>query len=57
MTVLKKLATTCLLLAMALTLTSCEPNVYASVGYSSWGGGYNSGGLGGSISVGGRICC
>ena len=44
-----------LLVAMALALTSCEPNVYGSVGYSSWPG--HGGGMGGSISVGGRICC
>lgn len=41
-----------LLVVVALSLSGCEqPQVYGSVGYSSWGGG----GLGGSISVGGRI--
>ena len=44
-----------ILVLMAISLTSCDPNVYASVGYSSWGG--YGGGLGGSISVGGKICC
>jgi hypothetical protein len=46
-----------ILLLMAISLTSCDPNVYASVGYSSWGGYGGGGGLGGSVSVGGRICC
>jgi len=41
-----------LLVVLALSLTGCEqPQVYGSVGFSSWG----SGGLGGSVSVGGRI--
>ena len=40
------------LIALALSVSGCEqPQVYGSVGYSSWGGG----GLGGSISIGGRI--
>ena len=51
----QKLLRVVVLLGMAVALTSCEPNVYASVGYSSWGG--HNGGLGGSISVGGRVCC
>ena len=41
-----------ILIGLALSVSGCEqPQVYGSVGYSSWGGG----GLGGSISVGGRI--
>ena len=49
-----------LVLAIAATLASCEePQVYGSVGYSSYsGGGYygrGGGGYGGSIRVGGRI--
>jgi len=41
-----------LLIVLALSVSGCEqPQVYGSVGYSSWG----RGGLGGSISVGGRI--
>ncbi len=44
-----------LLLALSGLLSSCEPpRVYGSVGYSSWSGGYG-GGMGTSISVGGRI--
>jgi len=48
-----------LAIAMAGFLTSCEPpQVYGSVGYSTYsGGGYYGGGprYGTSISVGGRI--
>ena len=43
---------------LTLGLSSCEPpKVYASVGYSSYGGGYGHphGGMGGSVRVGGRI--
>lgn len=48
-----------LLATIALTLSGCEdPQVYGSVGFSSYsGGGYYRGGpsMGGSISIGGRI--
>ena len=49
-----------LVLAIAATLASCEePQVYGSVGYSSYSGGGDycrgGGGYGGSIRVGGRI--
>ena len=47
-----------LLVTMAGAMASCEPPaVYGSVGYSSYSGGgyYGGGGLGTSISVGGRI--
>lgn len=40
---------------IAAGISSCQPNVYASVGTSSFGG--HRGGLNTSISVGGRICC
>ncbi len=40
---------------VAVSISSCQPNVYASVGTSSFGG--HRGGLNTSISVGGRICC
>lgn len=46
------------LLALCSLLASCEPPaVYGSVGYSSYSGGgyYGRGGLGTSISIGGRI--
>jgi len=48
-----------LLFGACLSLSACEdPQVYGSVGVSSYGGGgYYGGGprMGGSISVGGRI--
>ena len=42
---------------LCLLLAGCEdPQVYGSVGFSSFsGGGWNSPGVGGSISIGGRI--
>lgn len=44
-----------LLLLLSGLMASCEePRVYGSVGYSSYSGGYG-GGMGTSISVGGRI--
>ena len=44
-----------LVLALCAGLASCDaPQVYGSVGYSSYSGGYG-GGYGGSISIGGRI--
>ena len=45
-----------LIVALCLGLASCEPpQVYGSVGYSSYSGGYGSPGFGTSIRVGGRI--
>lgn len=45
-----------LLAGVCLLLASCEPPaVYGSIGYSSYGGGYGHGGMGGSVSMGGRI--
>jgi len=55
MSKLKIVFRTGVLVIVALSLASCDPNVYASVGYSSWGG--YGGGMGGSVSVGGRVCC
>lgn len=46
------------LLLLCAGLLSCEPpQVYGSVGYSSYSGGYGGygGGYGGSVRVGGRI--
>jgi len=46
------------LLTLCLGMSSCEdPQVYGSVGVSSYGGGgYRGGGRGyGSVSIGGRI--
>lgn len=47
-----------LIVCAAASLTSCDPpQVYGSVGYSSYGGGgyYGNPGMGGSVRVGGRI--
>ena len=46
-----------LLVTICSGLASCEPpQVYGSVGYSSYsGGGYHGGGYGTSVRVGGRI--
>jgi hypothetical protein len=44
--------------ALSFCLSGCEdPQVYGSVGFSSYGGGgyYGRGGMGTSISIGGRI--
>ncbi len=50
-----RLAKIILLGLLCATLASCDPpQVYGSVGYSSYGGGYG-GGYGSSIRVGGRI--
>lgn len=40
-----------------LSISGCEPNVYGSVGVSSFGGYRGSPGMHGSVRVGGRICC
>lgn len=49
-----RLARVILLGLLCASLASCDPpQVYGSVGYSSYGGGY--GGMGGSVRVGGRI--
>ncbi len=45
-----------LLVCLCAGLASCEPpQVYGSVGYSSFSGGYGSPGFGTSIRIGGRI--
>ncbi len=44
-----------LVIGLCSGLASCEPpQVYGSVGYSSFSGGYG-GGYGGSVRIGGRI--
>ena len=51
---LRRSALAILLLCSGL-LASCEPpQVYGSIGYSSYSGGYH-GGYGGSVRIGGRI--
>lgn len=49
---------TLLLVSLCLGLSGCEdPQVYGSIGFSSYSGGgyYGRGGVGTSISIGGRI--
>jgi len=51
-----RITRTLLLLVLAMSVSGCEqPQVYGSIGYSSYGGYRGGGGMGGSISVGGRI--
>jgi hypothetical protein len=52
-----KLIRIVLLGMVCASLSSCEPpQVYGSVGYSSYGGGYGGyGGYGGNVRIGGRI--
>lgn len=55
---IKRLVSAILVVVMATAIASCEPpQVYGSVGYSSYSGGgyYGGGGYGGSVRVGGRI--
>jgi hypothetical protein len=55
---LTRAATVIVAILLAATMSSCEPpQVYGSVGYSSYSGGgyYGGGGYGTSIRVGGRI--
>ena len=42
---------------IGVSVSSCDPQVYGSVGVSSWGGGYGSPRVGGSISIGGCLTC
>ncbi len=54
-TLANRIAKAMLLGFLCATLVSCDPpQVYGSVGYSSYGGGYG-GGYGTSVRVGGRI--
>ena len=46
-----------LLVAVAVSVASCDPQVYGSVGMSSSSWNRGGSGMHGSISVGGRICC
>ena len=55
-TTVSRLMRPLLILTMCAALASCEPpQVYGSVGYSSYSGSYYGGGMGGSIRIGGRI--
>ena len=53
---LKKIARLTALLAICTGLSSCDdPQIYGSVGFSSYSGGWGGGGVGTSVSIGGRI--
>ncbi|MCH5376577.1 MAG: hypothetical protein P8X98_06315 [Woeseiaceae bacterium] len=53
---LKRLIHAGLLVTLCSMLASCEPpQVYGSVGYSSYSGGYYGSGFGTSVRIGGRI--
>jgi hypothetical protein len=55
---IRRLLSAILFVVLAVAVSSCEPpQVYGSVGYSSYsGGGYHGGGgFGTSVRVGGRI--
>jgi hypothetical protein len=48
-----RLAAVCV---VCMSLASCEePRVYGSVGFSSYSGGWGGGGIGTSVTIGGRI--
>lgn len=52
----KNLARLVLMITFCSLLASCDdPQVYGSVGFSSYGGGYGSPRMGTSVSIGGRI--
>ena len=55
---MKKAMRTILLGILCLALSGCDdPQIYGSIGFSSYSGGgyYGGGGLGSGISIGGRI--
>lgn len=57
-TKLKFIWRTAIISLLCLTLSGCEdPQIYGSVGFSSYSGGgyYGRGGMGTSIGIGGRI--
>ena len=52
----RKLIRTVTVLAVCASLASCEdPQIYGSVGFSSYSGGYYGSGVGTSVRIGGRI--
>ena len=53
---IKNLARLVITITLCALLTSCEdPQVYGSVGFSSYGGGYGGPRMGTSVTIGGRI--
>ncbi len=53
----KMLVRSLLLVVLGVSVSSCDPQVYGSVGVSSSSWNRGGSGMHGSISVGGRICC
>ncbi len=54
---MSRLFRTIALSLIILSISGCQPNVYGSVGVSSFGGYRGNPGMHGSVRVGGRICC
>lgn len=53
---IQRLLKVALIVGLCAALASCEPpQVYGSIGYSNFGGYGYGGGLGTSVSIGGRI--
>ena len=53
---LVKIGQLLLMVSLCSGLAGCDdPQVYGSVGVSSWGGGHGSTRVGGSVTIGGRI--
>ena len=54
--IINRCAKSALVVSLCLLLASCEePRVYGSVGFSSYSGGWGGGGMGTSVTIGGRI--
>ncbi len=53
----KMLVRSLLLVVLGVSVSSCDPQVYGSVGVSNSSWNRGGSGMHGSISVGGRICC
>ena len=53
---IKNLLRVTVIIGLCASLSSCEPpEIYGSVGFSSFGGGYHGSGIGTSVRIGGRI--
>jgi len=56
MNIMKRIAKLVAIAVLCTQLSACDdPQVYGSVGVSSWGGSYGGSRVGGSVSIGGRI--
>jgi hypothetical protein len=53
---MKRVVRSAVVVSLCLVLASCEePRVYGSVGFSSYNGSWGGGGVGTSVTIGGRI--